>query len=221
MSSHDKLIRDAIPRLHLLTDTARTGKHSHFDLTLAAVSAGAPLLQYREKHFSKEKHLDELKACMGAVKGTPTKFLINDYVDQAIELDADGVHVGMEDEPLQDVIARLPDDMILGATVHTMKELEHVSQFKQVDYIGVGPVFGTSSKSIDLPDLGLDNLRKIVKASPFPVIAIGGVTADTIDDILRTGAYGIAVLSVFAFADDPGAEVEDLLEHIETALAKQ
>ena len=97
MSSHNKLIRDAIPRLHLLTDTARTGKHSHFDLTLAAVSAGAPLLQYREKHFLKDQHLDELKACMGAVKGTPTKFLINDYVELAIELEAAGVQVGMED----------------------------------------------------------------------------------------------------------------------------
>ena len=220
MRNDERLFADDLPRLHLLTDAARTGKHSHFDLTLAAVSAGAPLLQYREKHFAPEQHLEELKTCLGAVKGTPTRFIINDYVDLAIELQADGVHVGMGDAPLEDVVAKLPADMILGATVHTKEELEYVRQFP-VDYIGVGPVFGTSSKNLDLPDLGLQNLRSIVKASEIPVVAIGGITSCTIDGVLRTGAYGIAVLSAFAFADAPDQAVADLLEQIETALAKQ
>lgn len=197
--------------LHLITDTTVQDKYSHFHLAAMAFAGGARFVQYRNKGFDRSNDLAPLANLAMMARMMGRILIINDDVDLALEVGAQGVHLGIEDGSPQKARELMGPQAIIGATVHNFNELEALEGM-HIDYIGVGPVYGTRSKSTGLPDLGLDNLRAICQASTFPVIGIGGITAQNALPVLEAGAQGVAILSAFCKAPEPKQFVKDILQ---------
>jgi thiamine-phosphate pyrophosphorylase len=202
-------------RLHLLTDTATQSRFSHLELVQMAIQAGAPTIQYREKHFTREKHLDELQTIARLCRQQHVQLFVNDYLDVAVEVGATGVHLGEEDTPLEEALHRLPPLMVLGASVHSLDYYAKIRHLPLV-YVGVGPVFESPTKPSARPPLGIEGLRHFVEHISHPVIAIGGITAPRARQLFEAipKLYGVAVISAFVQAPDPKAAVWELLSVI-------
>jgi thiamine-phosphate pyrophosphorylase len=179
----------------------------------AAVAAGARAVQLRWKsgtagdmvHLAKE--LREITRSAGAL------LFINDRVDVALAVDADGVHLGDDDLPVSTVRRTVPQGFLIGKSVDTPEEAAQAA-LEGADYVGAGPVYATSSKGDTGPVLGLDGLARF-RDGELPVVAIGGITAGRAEDVIRTGASGVAVIGAVMFTTDPGEATRELLEAIE------
>ncbi len=190
-------------QLHILTDTTIQNRFTHLQLATFAKNANVTVLQYRNKNYNPILHYEELRSIAKILENSNTNLIINDLVDLAIELKC-GSHIGQEDMKPENALKML-DGKILGVTVHNLQEYEAIQDL-EVDYIGVGPVFGTSSKNTNLEDLGLKNLNAICKISKFPVIAIGNIQLNNLESVIGAGASGVAVLSAFCKAESPENE---------------
>jgi thiamine-phosphate pyrophosphorylase len=202
-----------IPRLHVITDTTTQRRYSHLQLAELAWAAGPCAVQYRQKAFSNVVDLPELKALAAIAHAGGQCLIINDRVDLAFDLGATGVHLGQGDGDPRAAVQLLGPQALIGATVHTRAELDALAG-AAIHYIGVGPVYGTSSKATGLPDLGLDGLAAICAASPWPVIAIGGIGLTHVAEVLAAGAHGVAVISAFCLASDPQGIAREFLEKL-------
>jgi len=141
---------------------------------------------------------------------TGTRFIVNDDVDLARELDADGVHLGQGDLPLAEARRRWPvPGKVFGLSTHNAAQAEAAVALAP-DYIGVGPVFATPSKAVPDPVLGLAALGVLVRASPLTTVAIGGIDATNLPDVLATGAANFAVIRAVNRASDPAAAIRAL-----------
>lgn len=187
-------------QLHLITDTHLQHRWSHSRLAEMAFEGGADVVQIRNKQS--EISAEELVHLSRISRKPDQKLILNDWVAKTIEFGFDGAHVGAEDISPVEARRMLGEEKILGVTVHHPHELEKLRGL-QVDYIGVGPVFGSRSKQTGLPELGLAGLSDICKNSSWPVIAIGNVTLQNVSSVLEAGAAGVAVLSAFCLADNP------------------
>lgn len=208
----------AIGRLHVITDEQLQSRYSHAQLAALAAAGGADVVQFREKRPQTTRELiDTARAIQAAIGEAPAALLIDDRVDVAAATDA-AVHLGRDDLP-PDIARRiLGPHALIGGTANSLDEAQRVAA-QPVDYLGVGPVFGTASKGDRAaPMLGLDALREIVQAVDKPVIAIGSITADNVASVLETGAHGVAVLSAVVCADDPQAATECIRAAIDRAL---
>ncbi len=201
-------------RLQLITDTQLQSRFSHLELGQMAFRAGAPAVQYRNKGFDRAQDLAELKELVALADSEGKMVIVNDSAALAAEVGAQGLHLGKDDGSLEEARKIVGDGVVLGATVHTMAELDTVRD-QPIDYIGVGPVYGTRSKSTGLPDLGLDGLAEICAASPFPVVGIGGIASGNAAAVHSAGAAGIAVLGAFCMAEDPEAAALQLVQLVE------
>lgn len=195
---------------HLITDTRLQRRFSHFELAEMAFRAGIRHVQYRNKDFDRTRDLAELRAIASLAARSGRVLIVNDDPDLAHEVGAQGVHLGKDDGSPLAARALLGTSATIGATVHSLSELEALRGMP-IDYIGVGPVFGTGSKDTGLPDLGLSGLSRICKASPFPVVAIGSVDMDNAALVAGAGAKGAAILSAFCCAPDPFAFATQLI----------
>lgn len=207
-----------IPRLHVVTDATLQTRFSHGELARLAMAGGADCVQFREKRAWTTRELvaaarDVVEACADA----GALAVIDDRADVALEVGASAVHLGRHD--LDPATARriLGATGIVGGTANSYAQAEQVSRM-DVDYLGVGPVYGTRSKADPAPAMGLDTLARIARDCPKPVIAIGGIGPDGIADIVRAGAHGVAVLSHIATADRPDAATRDCAEALREAL---
>ena len=198
--------RPRIGRLHVLTDIHLQNRFSHADLAAMAVAGGADAVQVREKVHPPEWLLPEIIRIQDLQKTNSFQLIINDHLSLAIEAGADGIHVGLADHPTgqcrQAFIAARQPGALIGATIHSLQELTALKQ-NEVDYIGVGPVFGTQSKNTGLPPLGLEKLAEICSHAKVPVIAIGNIRAEQLPEVLHAGAWGVAVLGAICLAPDP------------------
>jgi hydroxymethylpyrimidine kinase/phosphomethylpyrimidine kinase/thiamine-phosphate diphosphorylase len=208
-------VKPAIPdgervgRLHVLS-------HPGDGLAGVAADEGADVVQMRDKGSSTTvERVAAVREALAAVQSRGVRVLVNDRVDVAAEAGADGVHLGRHD--LAPEVARriLGERAVVGGTANSLEEALAWTG-RPVDYLGVGPVFGTQTKEHPAPPLGLDALAAIVRAvHPLPVIAIGNVTAERVGEILATGAHGVAVSAAVARAADPRAAVRALRRAVE------
>ena len=143
-------------------------------------------------------------------------FVINDRVDIAKEIDADGVHVGQDDMETMDVRAKLGPDKIIGVSAHTVEEAL-LAEKQGADYLGVGAVFPTSSKS-DVGEMSYETLKAICKAVSIPVVAIGGISGENVGKLAGSGICGVAVISAIYAAKDVKAAAADLKATVEEML---
>ena len=204
-----------IGRLHVLTDSELQSRWSHLDLARAALDGGAETIQYRRKHGPTRLMLQEAIAIRDVCRCRKVPLVVNDRVDVALFADADGVHLGQDDLPIalaRDLFG--PARIIGGSAVRAEDAVS--GRAGGVDYVGIGPIFVTTSKQDAGPVLGLSGLACAVRTADIPLIAIGGITAENAAEVLATGVHGIAVLGAVCLADDPAAAVARLRALIET-----
>jgi thiamine-phosphate pyrophosphorylase len=187
--------------LIVITDTA--AKHRpHVDLATLAVAGGADAIQYRDKHSSMRQVLQTARHLRDICHRANVALIINDRIDVAMAVDADGVHLGQNDVPIAVARELLGADKLIGGSASTLEEARQVEQ-DGADYIGCGHIFPTQSKDKPYPARGTDFLREVCADVKIPVIAIGGITIDNAPQVLAAGASGIAVIGTVSHAPDP------------------
>ena len=179
--------------LYAVTDRYWLGKRTLHDVVKESLDGGVTFVQLREKHLDQAHFLEDAKDLKMLCKAYNVPFVINDNVDIALEMDADGVHVGQSDMEAGDVRAKLGPDKIIGVSAQTVEQAV-LAEKRGADYLGVGAVFPTNSKD-DATDVSYETLKAICQAVSIPVIAIGGITKDNVEELSGSGICGIAVIS--------------------------
>ena len=179
--------------LYAVTDRYWLGERTLHDVVKESLDGGVTFVQLREKHLDQAHFLEEAKDLKMLCKAYNVPFVINDNVDIALEMDADGVHVGQSDMEAGDVRAKLGPDKIIGVSAQTVEQAVRAEK-RGADYLGVGAVFPTNSKD-DATDVSYETLKAICQAVSIPVIAIGGITKDNVEELSGSGICGIAVIS--------------------------
>lgn len=207
-----------IGRLHVLTDFRLQQRFSHAELARRAISGGADTIQFRQKTGGIRHKLREARATVEVCAEDSVPLIIDDHIELLLATDADGVHLGQRDFPVAEAREILGPDAIIGATATTAAQAQE-AEAAGADYIGFGPVYETRSKARPASVKGLQGLAAACQAIEIPVIAIAGITAERVASVLKAGAYGVAVLSAVATAEDPTAATAELREAIEGVLA--
>lgn len=199
--------------LYAVTDRSWLGRVTLYSQVEKALKGGATFIQLREKELGDGKFLEEAREIKELCKKYHVPFVINDNVDIAIAVDADGVHVGQSDMEAGSVRELIGKDKILGVSAQTVRQAV-LAEKKGADYLGVGAVFHTGSKA-DADDVSHETLKEICKAVSIPVVAIGGISKDNVMELSDSGICGIAVISaIFAQSDivKATAELKELTE---------
>lgn len=193
--------------LYAVTDRSWLGDSSLYDQVESAIEGGATFIQLREKNLDEADFLSEAKEIQKLCREYKVPFVINDNVEIAAQIDADGVHVGQSDMEAGDVRKRLGPDKIIGVSAQTVEQALK-AQEHGADYLGVGAVFPTGSKA-DATEVSHQTLKEICEAVDIPVIAIGGITKENVSELKGSGICGIAVISaIFAQKDIRKAATE-------------
>jgi len=200
-----------IGKLHILTDTVLQSRFSHMEITRLAIAGGADTIQYRQKSGSTREMIEIARNMKRLCSKADVTFIVNDRLDVAIAAEADGVHLGQDDFPIPMARELLGEGRIIGGSAATLDEARKCLS-EGADYVGFGPVYPTSSKDDAGPVSGIDILKQVVEIIPVPIIAIGGVGAENIPDVMRTGAHGIAVISAVCCQDDPEKATRSLYQ---------
>ncbi|MCI9503507.1 MAG: thiamine phosphate synthase [Hungatella sp.] len=194
--------------LYAVTDRAWTGKQTLYQQVEAALRGGVTCVQLREKDLAEALFLQEARELRGLCRQYKVPFIVNDNVDIAIACKADGVHVGQEDLAAGEVRRRIGDEMILGVSVHTVEEARQAVR-DGADYLGLGAVFPTSTKT-DADPMSREILRAICDAVDVPVVAIGGINRDNLLRLAGSGVDGVALVSAIFSAEDVEGACRDL-----------
>jgi thiamine-phosphate pyrophosphorylase len=196
-------------RVYVITaELPRLGR-THEDVARAAVAGGGTVLQFRDKFMGDAVFLATADRVRSTTAAGGVPYIINDRVGIAIAAGADGVHVGRGDAAPRQIRNLLPPDMILGISATDYDEALEMS-FCGADYLGVGPVFPTGSKPDAAPPIGPSELARICRDVRLPVVAIGGIHAKNLRQVIEAGAAGAAVVAAVAEAPDMQASVAEL-----------
>jgi thiamine-phosphate pyrophosphorylase len=188
--------------LYLVTDRDLARGRSTFEIVRAAVDGGATVVQLREKDCSTREFIEQALAIKDFLEDRGVPLIINDRVDVAQAVEADGVHLGQTDMPLGTAKKILGDTMIIGISAESLQDAVEAEK-GGADYLGVSPIYATPTKTDTAPPLGLEGLREIRKAVRLPLVGIGGLNRDNAAEVIRNGADGVAVVSAIVAADDP------------------
>lgn len=199
--------------VYAVTDRHWLNGRTLYEVVKESLDGGVTFLQLREKDLDDENFLKEAVELKGLCKEYKVPFVINDNVDIAIKMDADGVHVGQSDMEAGDVRAKLGPDKIIGVSAQTVEQAILAEQ-RGADYLGVGAVFPTGSKA-DADDVSLETLKAICEAVSIPVVAIGGITSENTPQLEGTGISGVAVISAIYAQEDIRKASEDLKKVVE------
>lgn len=202
--------------LYAVTDRAWLGERTLSSCVEEALAGGATCLQLREKEAPQAEVVLRARTLAPLCREAGVPFIVNDDVEAARIAGADGVHVGQDDAACVDARKKLGPDAIVGVSVQTVEQAL-AAQADGADYLGVGAVFGTSTKT-DAADVGVEGLAAICAAVDIPVVAIGGLNAGTVPALAGTGADGAAVVSAIFAADDVRAATESLRGIVRTTL---
>ena len=195
-------------QLYAITDSHWLNGRTLYSVVKESLEGGVTFLQLREKELDEEHFLEEARELQKLCREYQVPFVINDNVDIAAAINADGVHVGQSDMEVGDVRAKLGPDKIIGVTAKTVEQAV-LAQERGADYLGVGAVFHTDSKA-DAKEISFDTLKDICKAVSIPVIAIGGITEENVRELAGSGICGIAVISAIYAQRDIKKAAENL-----------
>ena len=203
--------------LYAVTDRSWLGESTLYQQVQDALEGGATFIQLREKDLKTEAFLEEAREIKALCKKYQVPFVINDSVEIALAVDADGVHVGQSDMEAGDVRRRLGEDKIIGVSAQTVEQAL-LAQKHGADYLGVGAVFPTGSKA-DAIEVDMETVKAICGAVDIPVIAIGGIGAGNVMELAGSGICGIAVISAL-FAQQDIKEAARELKTLTEAMVK-
>ncbi|NPV52682.1 MAG: thiamine phosphate synthase [Firmicutes bacterium] len=198
--------------LYVVTDRKLAHGRSHEVVASAAVAGGARVIQLRDKEMTTRELIDTGLRLKEIVHRAGGILIINDRVDVALAIDADGVHLGQEDMPPRLGRKMLGREKVIGVSVSTVEEA--ISAEKDgADYLGASAIFATPTK-IDAAPIGIEGLRRICESVRIPVVAIGGMNKGNVEQVIRAGAAGIAVVSAVVSAPDVSAAALELLQEV-------
>ncbi|WP_040608786.1 thiamine phosphate synthase [Pseudooceanicola batsensis] len=200
--------------LYLVLDPGLCAGVGIVETARAAVAGGAMVVQLRDKMADTARMIETGLALKAVLAGTGAALIVNDDVEAAVAIGADGLHIGQGDMAVAEARARIGAGMVLGLSVETPALAASVDA-GQVDYIGAGPVFATLSKLDHKTPVGFEGLAAQVAASPVPAVAIGGLKAQHVGAVLKTGARGVAVVSAICGQPDPEVAARALRQEID------
>ena len=204
--------------LYLVTDRALCGHRTVEEVVLMALRGGAACIQLREKDASTRDFVEEAQRIKAIMAPFRTFLIINDRIDVALAVGADGVHIGQRDMPYEIARKLLGPRAIIGLSVETLEDVERAGAL-DVDYLGVSPVFETPTKTDTKGHWGLEGLSRIRAATRRPLVAIGGLNASNAADVIRAGADAVAVVSAICATPDPYQAARELNVIIDDSLA--
>ncbi len=197
--------------LYLVTDAPERCRYGLLETVRRAVAGGVSIVQYRRDLEDHAAVLAEVLPLRDFLRGAGVPLIINNDVALAVEIGADGIHIGQDDMPVAEARAMIGPDMILGLTVANDAEMDGVDA-TLVDYVGCGPVFPTISKDDAPADLGVAKWAELAARCPVPICAIGGLDVERSRAVRATGhCDGIAVVSAICAAEDPEQAARNLL----------
>lgn len=199
--------------LYLVTDRPLSLGRPIEEVVTAAVEGGVTMVQLREKECSTGEFITLARTLKDALAPHGVPLIINDRVDVALAVDAEGVHIGQSDMSYEDARRLLGPDKIIGLSVENFSDLERANSL-EVDYVGISPVYGTPTKRDTAEPFGLEGLRRAVALSVHPTVAIGGMNATTIGEVMLSGVDGVAVVSAICSAPSPREAAQELLDII-------
>lgn len=202
--------------MYLVTDRPLCLGKNLLDIVREAVQAGVTMVQLREKKASTREFVALGHAIKAITKAHNVPLLINDRVDVALAIDADGVHIGQNDMDYADARRLLGYDKIIGLSIDTQEQL-HEAQSLDVNYLGLGPIFPTTTKTDTSAEWGIQGLRQAHNFSCHPLVAIGGITTNNAAMVMASGADGIAVVSAICSAPSPSQAVAALQKVVQTS----
>jgi thiamine-phosphate pyrophosphorylase len=202
--------------LYLVTDRGLSRGRPTPEIVRAAVRGGVTCVQLREKTCSTREFIAEARAVRDFLKSRGVPLIINDRVDVALAVGADGVHLGQGDMLLAEARAILGESKVIGISAESLRDAVEAEN-AGADYLGVSPIFATPTKTDTAAPLGLEGLRAIRREVRLPLVAIGGLNAGNAAAVIAAGADGVAVVSAIAAADDPGLATRELARHIAQA----
>jgi thiamine-phosphate pyrophosphorylase len=205
------------PTLYVVLDRAVARGRDLLDLLTAAVAGGCRMVQLREKEWPSGRLLPLAAQLRARCAADGVTFIVNDRVDLAVAVGADGVHLGQDDLPARLARPLLRPGMILGISTHNVEQAR-AAQADGADYVAVGSMFATRSKA-EFELVGPDLVRKLRGEIRVPLIGIGGITHDNVQQVVRAGADGVAVISAVVAAGDPRAAAERFVALIRAARA--
>ena len=202
--------------LHVITDTTLQSRFTHAELAKLAIKGGADTVQFRQKHGTTRELVAIAQQMQSVCTRHNVPLIVNDRADIALAVGATGAHFGQDDMPVSIGRRMLPTEAIIGASARTEEKiLEAITE--GADYIGFGPIYGTSSKPDAEEAKGLERLRRMCDIAACPVIAIGGISVQTAGEVIRAGAHGIAVISAVCAHPEPDIATQALLNEIQGA----
>jgi thiamine-phosphate pyrophosphorylase len=205
-------LRLKLPKIYPITDTRLTTL-SHTAQVEKLINGGALFIQLREKYASPKEFYDDAKSALESARQTRVKIIINDRVDLALALQADGVHLGQDDLPPAKAREILGEKAIIGFSTHSIGQAIEAARLP-IDYLAIGPVFATTTKENPEKTVGIEGVRRVREAiGDFPLVAIGGITAENFREVFRAGADSVAVIKSILF---PPAKIEENLRFFQS-----
>jgi thiamine-phosphate pyrophosphorylase len=198
--------------LYLVTSQLLSAGRMTGDIVKAALAAGVRLIQLREKEMPVRDYVALAERVRGLTAEAGALLIINDRVDVALAVGADGVHLGQDDFPVPQA-RQLAPDLIIGASTHDVEEALR-AQAEGASYINIGPLFSTGTKRWEGEFLGVEGLRRVAAVAHIPFTVMGGIKESHIPDLVRAGARTIALVTAVTAASDPEAAARGLLETI-------
>ncbi len=174
-----------------------------------AIKGGVDLVQFRDKTSSDSVRLEKIRKLMNITRRAEIPLIINDRPDLCVLSNASGVHLGQDDIPVAEARQIIGPGRIIGVSTHTLRQAVRAEE-EGADYIATGPVFSTESKGLPVEGIGLEILKEVVDCVHTPVVAIGGITKDNVEQVLATNVRRIAVMRGIIGGDDPGKNAESL-----------
>ena len=206
--------------VYLVTDAGLSAGRSTPEVVAAAIDGGVDVVQLREKGTSAKERYQLGLELREETRAAGVPLIVNDRVDIAAAIDADGVHLGDDDLPISVAREQLGKDAMVGRSVSTPAAARE-AEAAGADYLGVGAIFGTNSKETtpEQSNVGLERIRAVREAVDIPFVGIGGVTPENAESVAAAGADGVAVISAITGADDPEAATRRLADAVQGASA--
>jgi len=206
--------------VYLVTEQALSQGRTTLEIVEAAIEGGVDVVQLREKRQNVRDRYELGGELRELTREAGVPLIVNDRVDLAAAVDADGVHVGAEDLPVAVAREQLGEGAVVGRSVASPAEA-HDAERAGADYLGVGSVYHTDSKATapDRTGIGLEGVRAIREATDLPIVGIGGITAENAAEVVTAGADGVAVISAITAADDPTEATRRLGDAVSTGVA--
>ncbi|WP_133010222.1 thiamine phosphate synthase [Marinomonas flavescens] len=195
-------------QLYLVTDENLTLERLKY-VVAEAVKGGVTMVQIREKHHDVRAFIERANAIKTVLQGSGVPLIINDRVDVALAVDADGVHLGQSDMPASLARRLIGPNKLLGLSIESHQQLADVVDLP-IDYIGLSAIFATPTKTDTLNHWGISGLRDALQTTSLPIVAIGGINPTNIEDVAATGVHGIALVSAICQAEDPRLASEEI-----------